>query len=61
MGGRFCIWRLFLYRPAPPCILPVYCGFLALGSFSFFFDNLLLSLLIKKKRDCANGWYNAIE
>ena len=33
MGGRCRIWHLFLYKPTPLCILPVYYG--VLGPFSF--------------------------
>ena len=52
LGGR-CFPPLFLYRPGPLCLLPVYLGFLA--PFLFVF-NILLSLLIKKKmytRSCS--------
>ena len=50
VGGKCRIWQLFLYRPAPPCILPVYRG--VLGSLSlFFFINILFSLFIKNKKE----------
>ena len=54
VGGKCRIWQIFLYRPAPPCILPVYRGVLGSLSFSFFIINILLSLFIKKKKRKKN-------
>ena len=48
MGGKCRIWQFFLYRPAPPCILPVYRG--VLGSLSLLLFSLIYFSVYSSKK-----------